>query len=58
MTPTRRAAAARSTTIVRPAVRSSEAMRTLEASLRRLGVDESTVAVVTGRSKARSTRTA
>ncbi len=57
MTPTQRAAV-RSTTIVRPAVRSSEAMRKLEASLRRLGVDESTVATVTGRSKSRDARTA
>ncbi len=48
MTPAQRAAL-RSTTSVRPAVRSSEAMRQLEASLRRLGVDENTVAVVTGR---------
>ena len=47
MTPAQRAAM-RSTTSVRPAVRSSEAMRQLAASLRRLGVDEITVAVVTG----------
>ena len=50
MTPAQQAAL-RSTTRVRPAVRSSEAMRKLEASLRRLGVDESTVAVVTGRAR-------
>ena len=57
MTPAQQAAL-RSTTSVRPAVRSSEAMRKLEASLRRLGVDESTVAVVTGRVDGRRSRTA
>lgn len=57
MTPAQRAAL-RSTTSVRPAVRSSEAMRQLEASLRRLGVDENTVAVVTGRLGSRRSRAA
>lgn len=55
MTPAQRAAL-RSTTSVRPAVRSSEAMRRLEESLRRLGVDEGTVDVVTGRAARRRLR--
>jgi len=57
MNPAQRAPV-RSTTVVRPTVTSPAALRALEASMRRLGVDEGTARFLTGRAGRRPARTA